>query len=199
MSNCEALGPISQYEASPLFKGWLDSFSARNKEICEAYGTLELFFEIDRASGEWLDLIGIIVGQDRVVIDGNIINFLAFENTDPKTSGFGVGKFWDGKPLVPGNVLVDDITYRLLIKGRAFKNASSTAIPDILTAIELLLGRKDAYLIDGGLGDTGLVTPGVMEYAIQFDTPLDDDERAILLTLDLLPRPAGVELATVIP
>jgi len=196
---CKPINPVSQYRASPLYKAWLKRFSDRTKDICDAYGTLELFFSIDNATGVWLDLIGVIVGQPREVIDSALINYFAFENTDPLTSGFGVGKFWNGEPIVAGNILVDDVTYRKLIKARSVKNGYSTTIEDILNAVFLLTGRTDCNVLDGGLGDSSTVTPDIMQYAIEFDTPIEDDDRVLILALDLLPRPAGVELTTVIP
>jgi len=197
--SCAPLNPASQYTSSPLFKAWIKSYTDRALDICTAYGTLELFFSIDNATGVWLDLIGVIIGQPREVIDGALINYFAFENIDPLTSGFGVGKFWNGEPIVAGNILVDDITYRKLIKARAFKNTSGTSIEDIINAVFLLTGRTDCNVLDGGLGDSSLVTPDLMQYALEFSGPIDDDDKVLILALDLLPRPAGVELTTVIP
>jgi len=197
--SCTPLNPASQYTNSPLFKAWIKSYTDRAIDICTAYGTLELFFSIDNATGIWLDLLGVIIGQPREVVDSSLINYFAFENIDPLTSGFDVGKFWNGEPIVAGNVLVDDITYRKLIKARAFKNTSGTSIEDIITAVFLLTGRTDCHVLDGGLGDSSLVTPILMEYSLEFDTPIDDDDRVLILALDLLPRPAGVELVTVVP
>lgn len=196
---CEREPTISQYTNSPLFQGWLNTFSDRGLEICAAYSTLETFFQIDSASGSWLDLLGIIIGQPRDVIDGAAINFFAFENLDPLTSGFGVGKFWNGVPLVPGNVLVDDLTYRKLIKARAFKNASGASLEDIITAVFLLTGRDDCKVLDGGLEDVGAVTPALMTFSLEFSAPIEDDDKFLILALDLLPRPAGVQLVTIIP
>ena len=199
MSNCAREETISQYVNSPKAQGWLNSYSDRVIEICEAYHTLELFFAIDSASGLWLDLLGVIIGQPRVVIDGDTINYFSMDNLDPLTSGFNVGKFWDGTPIVEGNILVNDITYRKLIKARAFKNGSGATVEDILTAVELLLDRTDCQVIDGGLGDSSLVTPDIMQYALEFDEPIDGDDKFLILALDLLPRPTGVEITTVIP
>lgn len=199
MSSCDRLGSVSQYDNSPLYQLWLNSYSDRAKEICEAYGTLELFFDIDTASGVWLDLIGIIIGQPREVIDSSLVNWFSHENVDPLNSGFGVGKFWDGKPLVGGNILIDDPDYRKVIKARAFKNNSGTTINDIENSVFLLLGRSDCKVLDGGLEDVGGVTPELMEFALEFDGPIDDDDRVLILALDLLPRPAGVAITTVIP
>ena len=196
---CNREQTISQYVNSPNFQGWLNSFSDRVLDVCDAYNTLELFFAIDSATGEWLDLLGVIIGQPREVIDGNLINWFAFENIDPLTSGFGVGKFWNGEPLVPGNVLIDDIDYRKLIKARAFKNAAGATLEDIITAVFLLTGRTDCQVLDGGLGDSSTVTPGIMQYALEFSSPIDDDDKALILALDLLPRPAGVAITTVVP
>lgn len=196
---CEREEALSQYASSPMFQGWLNSFSDRMLEVCDAYKTLEIFFQIDSASGKWLDLLGVIIGQPREVVDGAAINFFAFENIDPLTSGLSVGKFWNGVPVVPGNVLVDDITYRKLIKARAFKNAAGASIEDIITAVFLLTGRDDCNVLDGGLEDSSLVTPDLMTFSLEFDSALDVDDKFLILALDLLPRPAGVRLATIVP
>jgi len=196
---CEREQTISQYVNSPKFQGWLNSFSDRALEICAAYNTLELFFDIDSATGEWLNLLGVIIGQPREVIDGSLINWFSFDNTDPLTSGLGVGKFWNGEPFAPGDSLVSDVDYRKLIKARAFKNVSGSSVEDIVTAVFLLLGRTDCHVLDGGLGDSSVVTPDIMQYALEFSSPIDDDDKALILALDLLPRPAGVEITAVVP
>lgn len=198
-SPCVAQPSLSQYEESPNLKAWLASYSDRLVDICTAYGTLELFFEIDNATGEWLNRIGDIVGQPREVVDSALINYFSFDNLDPLTSGFNVGKFWNGEPIVAGNIQVDDTTYRKLIKARAYKNTANTSIEDIINAVFLLTGRDDCQVLDGGLGDIGSVTPDNMQYALEFTSPISDDDRTLILALGLLPRPAGVELTTIIP
>ncbi len=190
---------ISQYTNSPKFQGWLNSFSDRCLEVCDAYRTLEMFFDIDTASGKWLDLLGVIIGQPRPALDSLYTHYFAFNNTEPLTGGFGVGKFWGGEPIVDGNTLVDDIVYRKLLKARAFKNTANTSMEDILAAVFLLTGHKDCRIIDGGLGDVSSVSPNTMQFALEFTTPLDDDDKLLILSLDLLPRPAGVELTAVLP
>lgn len=193
--------PVSQYGSNSLLKQFISTFTDEVCASADSLKTLYDFFDIDTATGQWLDMIGRIVGQPRVAYDGSNQNWFAMEDVapDPTTSGFGVGKFWDGETLQTGQVIVSDILYRQLIKARIINNRANSTINDVLLVIELVLGRTDAFVLDGGLGDSSTVTPTNMQFVVEFQNPIDDDERSLLLDLDLLPRTAGVALTTVLP
>lgn len=191
--------PVSQYGSNSLLKRFIDTFNDRVCESNEALSGYKNFFNINEATGEWLDLIGAIIGQPRLAYDGANSNWFAMDSLDPLQSGFGVGKFWNGQPIDDGLIILPDAVYRQLILARSLNNRASSTINDILLVILLILGRTDARILDGGCEDIGLVTPLKMQFAVEFQNPIDEDERSLLLNLDLLPRTIGVALTTVLP
>ena len=199
MCENELRNPVSQYESNSLVERFIGTFT---NQVCESgtdIKTLYDFFNIEIATGEWLNLIGHILGQPRVAYDGANQNWFAMDSLDPITSGFNVGKFWDGVPSDSGLIVVDDILYRDLIRARIINNRAHSTIEDILTVVELILGRTDCHVLDGGCEDSSLVTPDKMQFALEFTNAISEDERSLLLDLDLLPRTAGVQLKTVLP
>jgi len=135
--------PVSQYGSNSLLKRFIGTFT---DEVCQSgqdISTLFDFFNVDIATGAWLDMIGRIIGQPRVAYDGSNQNYFAMDSPDPTLSGFGVGKFWDGVTLSTGQIIVDDILYRQLIKARIVNNRANSTIDDVLLVIDLVLNRTD--------------------------------------------------------
>jgi len=199
MCENEIRNPVSQYDSNSLLKRFIGTFT---EQVCQAGTDIETFydfFDLEKATGIWLDLLGQIVGQPRVAYDGANQNWFAMDSTDPITSGFSVGKFWDGVPSDAGLIVIDDVLYRELIRARIINNRAQSTINDVVLVIDYVLGRTDCRVLDGGCGDVGSVSPDNMQFAIEFQNPISEDERALILSLGLIPRTAGVELTTVLP
>ena len=221
---------ISQYKYSPNLIKYIKTFIDEAAKFSSNIKDLEKVLDIDCASGKWLDLIGSIVGQPRIWIDASAFPWFGFEDNgnDPLQGGFDEGKFWDGIQPLDGTLsLIDDDTYKKVIKSRILKNSTNGTHNDILLSLEYILNRNDLRLvgtngIEGdwfGFEDTGGENLGFgvglfwdgMEFYKKIDDrmkyqiiapdadPLDTIDKVLLLDNDLLPTPAGVKLTDIIP
>ncbi|WP_368489334.1 DUF2612 domain-containing protein [Clostridium sp. BJN0013] len=96
----------SQHRDKPKFIAWLTAFL---NKVDDAYNCIKGFdndFDIDYAIGNQLDILGQIIGVNRV------LNFQPTEDFDPK---------------------LDDDTYRLVLKAKIGKNMWQGTLPEIYT------------------------------------------------------------------
>lgn len=85
----------SQYENSPNFIAWITGFIEHLNASTTVLNSMDACFDIDSAIGKQLDTLGIIIGQGRQV---------------------------DFNPTNGGSPILDDDTYRLLLKSTILKN-----------------------------------------------------------------------------
>ena len=148
---------ISQYLESPNLIRYIESFVNAALVTLDNIEDIINVLDIDRAEGQWLDLIGRIVGQDRIWYDASQTEWFAFENATPNPidAGFDFGKFWDGEQPLDGQLVqADDAIHRQSIKARILKNTTHGTADDLLRSIEYITGRTDIK-IDGvnGIAD----------------------------------------------
>ena len=170
---------ISQYAHSPVI---LELINRLNQCLCPADKIAEFYdlvWNIETAQGYGLDVWGQIVGMERnfkMVSEGEYLGFadgfLAFDD--------GV---WSRGAGNTGVYTMSDNAYRQMILIKAMKNimyATAYNINRLLMAMFEKRGRAYFY-------KTGTMTA---RYIFEFD--LTNEERAILLQSDILPRPSGV-------
>lgn len=164
------------------------------KALLEEADTLEQVFKsiiddrwIDTATGFSLDVIGVIVGQPRTVIDVDLYEFFGFDNNllsnsfssyyDPSVGGRFISKFEPES----GDRVLNDEEYRIFIRARIIRNHTKSTPDDIIRQIQFLFGAGVVLIIDG---DT--------EYEISIGSILTPSEKAILSYTDLIVKTAGV-------
>jgi len=112
-------------------------------------GFYDNFFNIDTATGYWLDVWGRIVGIDRyiTVLSGQFFGF--DEATDALP--FNQGVFYNGNPAA-STITLNDTDFRRVIKAKAMVNISSNSIPDINAILAFFYdGRGVAWATDGSI------------------------------------------------
>ena len=96
--------------------------------------------DIDKSTGKNLDLIGSIVGQDRILVDYYANPFFGFEG-NPKAEPFDKGMWFSLFSDSGGDSRVlDDVEYRRVIKARIIRNRTSCTRKDFVNILLLLLG-----------------------------------------------------------
>lgn len=188
-------------ENAPTFDAFLQLLTIEMQSLQKVFQDLMQLRSLDTATGEQLDVIGRIVGQDRVLLSADLYDFFGFQGalkagsygnlTDPTVGA----KWWSlGKPL-GGNVLLDDNTYRLFIRAKILKNTTASTSEEFIQAINLIFGVEDTIAIE----DTTTSPATVM---VLFNRPLSDFEKALLFYVDdsggypsrLIPKTVGVRL-----
>ena len=142
-----------------------DIFDRYIQLLLSAQISLQLVFQqlmqnrsLDTAIGSQLDLIGLIVGQSRILVVSEAQNFFGFDLT---TDGYpyssltdlASGGTWASLNSLSGgtgNITLDDDTYRLVLKARILANISNCTPEEVINSIKFLLGTNTAYISETG-------------------------------------------------
>lgn len=169
-------------EIRKRFRDYFDTEAAFN-----AY--YEVAFNVATAKGVWLDVWGRIIGQTRFLkMTAEQQNF-GFQEADEDPTRdnypctFDNGTFFDTEGATY-NYRLDDDSYRLLLRMKAFSNLAQPTIPALNMMLMTLFGsRGKVYTVD--LGD--------MEIRVVFTFPLKSFEVAVL-EAGVVPHPGGVHV-----
>lgn len=160
-------------------------------EICFTF--LDSFrkeFDLDTATGNRLDILGKIVGINRIVEEGYEKSFFGWINglaLSPKT--FAQAPLFDifnSLPYTPTEL--SDAQMRFFIKAKAIKNATAACLshdekPDLQDAIQFLF-NGNAIMLDNYN----------MSMSIYISDIIPTRDILLLLRQNLLPKPQGVQL-----
>jgi len=136
------------FEESPVFDKYLQLLTQPSLEIQEVLRQLMQERSIDTAVGAQLDIIGRIVGQDRTLIDSDLIPFFGYEGNPASNSygdlsvGSSGGYYWDYNKPLSGNVTLSDEQYRLFIKAKILKNITRSTPDEVIEFIKFVFGAE---------------------------------------------------------
>lgn len=160
---------------------------------------VDQLYNIDKSSGLMLDLIGKIVGQNRVLIsytDQKNFGFLGH----PLAESFGtkadptVGGYWKSSSSATTiyRKMSDDV-YRVVLKARIASNIARGTINDFLNVVNILTGHTRSQIIEGQeSGSFTLVVPSTNATLVQYYyTRIGQPDQ-------ILPIPVGVSLKVII-
>lgn len=176
---------MTQWDDKPVVQGLIKSF-LENIQVVEDQN-IQLLEErsIDSAVGIQLDILGLLIGQSRNVVEGAYGEYFGFL-TNPNGVGFNQAPFFvDGDPIYVTKTLGDD-QYRVYLKARAASNGSSGTPEDVIEFFQALFGSST---------NTVVKDIGIAHALISVGHIFTDEERLIVLsseTNDWIPRPAGV-------
>ena len=152
----------------------------------QAWAWICLRYRSDHNIKKWVE-INPEIGNEFEAFFDKINNFL-----DPDQQS-GVMLEWLGKfvGLYPrpsytsgGNkIVVNDQLYRMLIKGKIFKNSGRATIVNVCDAVEYVTGAEIKELEDNQ----------DMTYQLVFLGDISDDAKIVLDNFDIFPRPQGVK------
>ena len=218
---------ISQYQDSPNLLAYAKTFVGEAQKTIDNITDLSKALGADCVTGEALDLLGRILGQDRIWYDPEAAPWFAFDVTlNPLRVGFDNGKLWDGFTDLHGDLIqADDHIHRLFIKARMHKNNNNGTVDAMLDSLEAITCRTDIQ-IDGGNGEyraaytledtqnppplgRGLdigrflngnaydSNPMTFSLSTPGHKPISLMTQVFLLNYGLLPKPAGVTLTQI--
>ena len=177
----------TQFRESTNLKAYIKSLLNESNVLEQLFIDIIESRYIDSATGVNLDVIGIIVGQPRILVDGTSLTYFGF-NGHISSDSFGslyepsVGSRFRslGESLTGSRTLADD-EYRLFIKARIIKNSISPTIPEVTEFFKFLFDTDTIVVIDGH-----------MNYHVQIGRLLSNNEKVFLDNTDLLPKVAAV-------
>ena len=184
-----------QYSQSPKFLAYLRALLGPMDELEAVFQKIALQADIDQAEGVNLDVIGDIVGIDRIIPESVQLAFFGFADNaaalnfgEEGSPGTGGRLYDEGEPYLATSVL-NDPEYRLLIRTKIVKNHATGRNEDVLTGLAYLFD-SDATGVPVSVDDVGGMT-----IQIAVGRLLTYLEKVLITTLDVLPRPAGVRIS----
>lgn len=195
----EALSRITeQFKESDVFQRYLLTLIDGYDDIQQCIEDLIQLRSLETAQGYQLDIIGEIVGQDRVLIEADIFKYFGFQGAleaqmlgDLFNATVG-GYFYSYGDSVGGNIRLTDGLYRLFIRAKIFKNSFTATPEEFITAINYIFQTSITAISHDGEG-TAIVF---------FGRELTTLERVLInyvfegenYPVRLLPKTIGVQL-----
>lgn len=146
----------TQFRDQPVIHKFLRLWTAEVEDLFVVWQSLAQDRDIDSATGDVLDIIGRIVGQERTIVGADLYDFFGFRGHiqalgfgDTYVEGVG-GRWWSLGAPMGGNVTLDDGQYRLLIKARIMRNTSRGTPEDMLRYIQFVFGVEGKFTWNEG-------------------------------------------------
>jgi len=178
---------IAQYRNSPQLKDFIKLYEDQilgEDSVLNCFNDLSIFFCIDSASGEWLDIIGEIVGQPRFYYPGEDNLFFGFREHF-SAAGFGsedapTGGYWyDEQQPLPEPILISDAQYKYVIRARILLNHHTGTVNNTIAIFETLFNAP--VQVTDMSGDYTVIIGKILE-------PIDE---TIIQQTDLTPNVLG--------
>lgn len=177
---------INQLGDSPTYDAvlqWLADNFDKLQAILDYVQTINIF----EARGVWLDLIGAIVGQSREIPDAIAYEYFGYLG-QPSTTGYGQARYYQkGDPLTDSSILPDE-EYRKVILARVARNWGDISAIGVVEGLQNIVNTDSIYVERGSMG-------GI--FRVYIGAELDSNSRAIIATLDIIPRGAGIGIEVV--
>lgn len=134
---------MNQFRVTQRLIDLLDVINNRFDDTDNIYEYLLYNRFLDTALGVWLDIIGVIVGipQRPYEDQANILTFKSVGDVDDPTKGYSLlsnpeGGAYAGLNGLPSSNLIDDETFRQIIKAKIFATYAFPNIPNIYLFIK---------------------------------------------------------------
>lgn len=190
-----------QFKNKENFDRFLQLLIFAQTELQSVFKDLMQLRSLDTATGEQLNILGRIVGQDRILLNSDLYNFFGFQGA-LKAGSMGTltdatvgSKFYSlGDPL-GGNIELDDETYRLFIRAKILKNTTASTSEEFIRSLNMIFLNSEVITIED---------PAVSgNVKVLFGRKLSDFERGLLKYVEsssgypstLIPKTIGVNLA----
>lgn len=132
---------ISQYKHSTNLNKYIKAFVSPLQTTFQALQDVVDSLNIDTATGDALDKIATIVGEERIVRGAAALNYFGFLE-EAAAEPFNVGIFFSYGDPETGDLVLSDSQLRSLIRARILKNTRGGLINDVIEYVELLVGRE---------------------------------------------------------
>lgn len=181
---------ILQYRNLPKAEQTVTAHISKYEELFNVIQDFEKEFDIDTARGVQLDILGKIIGLNRIVPDVIPKVYFGFSGT-PNTDTFGKAPFFLTDDDTLADTELNDSDYRFFLKAKIAKNVVTAKMIDddlsLQDAIAFMFG-VDAYVNDNQDMTMSIFIPDT--YPTRLLTFLN--------ALDLIPRPQAVGINYVI-
>jgi hypothetical protein len=182
----------SEHNQKPNFMAMVGVVTGAIADVNNGIQAIQPAFDLDQAIGAQLDILGLWIGQSRVISDILILGFFGFAD-DVAALPFGEfsnpsigGVFYEFGSSFAGSTVLSDADYLTILRARIVRNQSDGTLEAIENALQFIFG------VNCSVADNG-----TMNLAITVSSPITPTDQALLSNLDILPRPAGVEIGSI--
>lgn len=172
----------AQYADKPKAVAWYNITPAMAKPLFDTFDAVRISYDIDTAVGAQLDVIGRIV-----VIDRGFESFVVFDpdcrfGAGNKASRFGGLSARFNNRGATLSQEISDAMFRVLIRAKIAKNNSDATLDGVVDALSYITSSSPIRVVDNE----------DMTMSVSFGTTLNEIERFVFNTFDVVPRPQGV-------
>jgi hypothetical protein len=189
----------SEHNQKPNFMALVAALTAGVGDTTACIQSMPAAFTLNGgAVGAQLDILGLWIGQSRVIPDVLVPGFFGFSNLVTGQPlglalGFGTlanlstGGVWYGlQDSASGTTTLTDAQYLIVLRARITRNQSNGTLPALEQAL--------AYIFGVGCS---VQDPGTLRLAITVSEPVSPIDEALISSLDILPRPGGVPINSI--
>jgi Protein of unknown function (DUF2612). len=170
----------AQYRDKPKTVEWIGINGEMGSQLEAAFDGIANSYDIDAAGTDELDILGRIVVIDRSFESGIEQTTNMFGRTQ-----FGNGQFQVGS--IQGTEELNNDIYRILIKAKIAKNNNDATLDGIIESLAIIVETDNIMIRDNE----------DMSFDVLFDS-LTEIEKQVLQGFDIIPKPQGVRINTVV-
>lgn len=169
----------SQYRNKPKAVDFFNITVNMKEQFDDVFSIIRKMYDIETMIGAQLDIIGDIVVLGRTFEDD-----VSYNDYVCGQDGAECGKSDVQFSPLDGNIdsNVSDDIYRVLLRDKIQKNNINATYEEILDSLMLISPDNDVYIIDNE----------DLTFSVVFNKPLTQDQKFILDTFDVVPRPQGI-------
>jgi len=181
---------VTQFKEAPRLTGYILALLSEANELEAVFQSLLNDRWLATANGAQLDILGLILGQPRTIIDATGVQYFGFE---PNIQAYPFGTLVDGSggrfryidEETIGNRVLNDTEYRAFLRLAASNNSTKATPDEIIATYKFFFGENTLIqLIEG---------PEPATYSISIGRNLTGEEKTFISNVKI-PKPAGVKL-----
>lgn len=188
----------SEHNQKPDFMSVIDVVVGAAADAAANTLAIQPSFVLDSAVGAQLDILGLWIGQSRKIDNILVIGFFGFsevstglpdglQETFGEVNNSAVGGIWFSLGQADsGSTILNDQAYLTILKARIVKNQWDGTVGGMEEALQFIVGVACAVIDHGNL-----------TLSVNVPLPITPLEEALLESLDLIPRPAGVAITSI--
>lgn len=188
---------LIQFWKSPVLLGILQAFITEINALQTVLLDVIKLRNVADATGVNLDLIGKIVGQNRVIFDYTAMTWLT-----PDTDGTSIDQapVWVQGAYLNGEYTVDDAWFKELIQARIFRNFTKYgSIPEIQQVIKQGTGYDVGFYRNGPMEMQLVVNEFIPSWVLTFILRISDNRNIEGVTFSPFPATLNINSALFVP
>lgn len=189
----------SEHNQKPNFMGLVGILTGALGDATAATESIVPAFSLNGgAAGAQLDILGLWIGQSRIIPNVLVPGFFGFSDLrtgvaeglqlqfgDLRSKAIG-GAFFGLQDTAVGTTVLSDVAYLTALRARITRNQS----------VGTLQALEQALLFIFGVG-CSVADVGNLKLSITVSQPVSPLDQALISSLDILPRPAGIPITSI--